>query len=69
MKRYRQTFEEIEASLARIESSWMNAHAGEVIMTLKGVPIRVRLRLRCPILRENFEFACPLRHVSGRDGR
>ena len=42
MKRYRQTFEEIKASLARIESSWMNAHAGEVIMTLKGVPKKKR---------------------------
>ena len=38
MKRYRQTFEEIEASLSRIESSWMDAHAGEVIKKLKGIP-------------------------------
>jgi hypothetical protein len=38
MKRYRQTFEEIEASLSRIESSWMDAHAGEVIIMLKGIP-------------------------------
>lgn len=37
MKRYRQTFEEIEASLSRIESSWMDAHAGEVISMLKGL--------------------------------
>lgn len=40
MKRYRQTFEEIEASLSRIESSWMDAHAGEVIAALKGIPKR-----------------------------
>lgn len=38
MKRYRQTFEEIEASLSRIESSWMDAHAGEVITALKKIP-------------------------------
>lgn len=40
MKRYRQTFEEIEASLSRIESSWMDAHAGEVIEMLKGIPLK-----------------------------
>lgn len=42
MKRYRQTFEEIEASLSRIESSWMDAHAGEVITMLKGIPKKKR---------------------------
>jgi hypothetical protein len=42
MKRYRQTFEEIEASLSRIESSWMDAHAGEVITMLKGIPAKKR---------------------------
>lgn len=40
MKRYRQTFEEIEASLSRIESSWMDAHAGEVITALKKLPAK-----------------------------
>jgi hypothetical protein len=41
MKRYRQTFEEIEASLSRIESSWMDSHAGQVIEMLKGLPKKV----------------------------
>ena len=40
MRRYRQTFEEIEASLSRIESSWMDAHAGEVIALLKNIPVK-----------------------------
>ncbi len=44
MKRYRQTFEEIEASLSRIESSWMDAHAGEVITILKGMPVKKRYK-------------------------
>jgi hypothetical protein len=42
MKRYRQTFEEIEASLSRIESSWMDAHAGDVINMLKRIPRKKR---------------------------
>lgn len=38
MKRYRQTFEEIEASLSRIESSWLDEHATAVIAMLKRIP-------------------------------
>jgi len=37
MRRYRQTFEEIEAALSRIESSWMDDHAGAAIAMLKGI--------------------------------
>lgn len=37
MRRYRQTFEEIEAALSRIESSSMDDHAGAVIAMLKGI--------------------------------
>lgn len=40
MKRIRQTFEEIESSLSRIESSWMDAHAGEVLSLLKSLPLK-----------------------------
>lgn len=40
MKRYRQTFEEIEASLSRIESSWQDDHATAVIAMLKRIPKR-----------------------------
>lgn len=40
MKRYRQTFEEISASLIPIEASWLDAHAEEVITVLKNVPVK-----------------------------
>jgi hypothetical protein len=40
MKRYRQTFEEIESSLSRVESTWLDAHAGEVISMLKSLPLK-----------------------------
>ena len=40
MKRYRQTFEEIEAALIPIESSWLDSHAEEVIISLKNLPIK-----------------------------
>ena len=38
MKRYRQTFEDIEGSLIPIEASWLDAHAEEVIRLLKNIP-------------------------------
>ena len=58
MKRYRQTFEEIEASLSRIESSWMDAHAGEVIAMLKAIPIKKRYHAKdiVALLDENFKI-------------
>lgn len=40
MKRYRQTFEEISASLIPIEASWLDAHAEEVIGVLKSLPVK-----------------------------
>jgi hypothetical protein len=40
MKRVRQTFEEIEASLSRVETTWMDAHAAEVISMLKALPVK-----------------------------
>lgn len=40
MKRYRQTFEEISASLIPIEASWLDAHAEEVISLLKNLPVK-----------------------------
>ena len=40
MIRYRQTFAEIESSLSRIESSWMDAHAGQVITMLAEIPVK-----------------------------
>lgn len=40
MKRIRQTFQEIESSLSRIGSTWMDAHAGEVISLLRSLPLR-----------------------------
>jgi hypothetical protein len=40
MKRVRQTFEEIESSLSRVESTWIDAHAGEVISMLKALPVK-----------------------------
>jgi hypothetical protein len=40
MKRYRQTFEEISASLIPIEASWLDEHAEEVISLLKNLPIK-----------------------------
>lgn len=40
MKRIRQTFEEIESSLSRVESTWMDAHAAEVIAMLKALPVK-----------------------------
>lgn len=40
MKRYRQTFEEISASLIPIEASWLDAHAEEVIGVLKNLPVK-----------------------------
>lgn len=40
MKRYRQTFEEIEASLMPIEASWLDAHAEEVIGILRALPVK-----------------------------
>lgn len=40
MKRYRQTFEEISASLIPIEASWLDAHAEEVIGLLRNVPVK-----------------------------
>lgn len=40
MKRYRQTFEEIENSLIPIEASWLDTHAEEVIGLLKTLPIK-----------------------------
>ncbi|NBB78731.1 MAG: hypothetical protein GVY36_04700 [Verrucomicrobia bacterium] len=40
MKRFRQTFEEIESSLSRVESTWMDAHAAEVISMLRSLPMR-----------------------------
>lgn len=42
MKRYRQTFEEIESSLIPIEASWLDAHAEEVIHLLKSLPTKAR---------------------------
>lgn len=36
----RQTFEEIEASLSRVESTWMDAHAERVISMLKTLPAK-----------------------------
>lgn len=38
MKRYRQTFEEIESSLIPIEASWLDEHAEEVIILLRNLP-------------------------------
>ncbi|TLD70567.1 hypothetical protein FEM03_12675 [Phragmitibacter flavus] len=38
MKRYRQTFEEIVASLIPIEASWLDPHAEGVILALKNLP-------------------------------
>ncbi|GAA5140013.1 hypothetical protein GCM10023213_21790 [Prosthecobacter algae] len=38
MKRYRQTFEEISASLIPIEASWLDSHAEGVIALLKHLP-------------------------------
>lgn len=40
MKRYRQTFEEIEASLIPIEATWLDAHAEEVITILRSMPVK-----------------------------
>lgn len=40
MKRYRQTFEEISASLIPIEASWLDSHAEDVIGLLKGLPVK-----------------------------
>ncbi|MCH8475239.1 MAG: hypothetical protein LAT55_08425 [Opitutales bacterium] len=40
MKRIRQTFENVENSLSRVESTWMDAHAGEVISMLKTIPVK-----------------------------
>lgn len=40
MRRHRQTFEEIEGSLSRIESSWMDEHASDVIRLLEFLPIK-----------------------------
>jgi hypothetical protein len=40
MKRCRQSFEEIEASLIPIEASWLDAHAEKVILLLKNVPVK-----------------------------
>lgn len=40
MKRYRQTLEEILASLSNIESSWRDAHADTVIAMLESVPLK-----------------------------
>jgi hypothetical protein len=40
MKRVRQTFDEIESSLSRVESTWMDAHAVEVISMLKALPVK-----------------------------
>ncbi|MCX6865239.1 MAG: DpnII family type II restriction endonuclease [Verrucomicrobia bacterium] len=58
MKRYRQTFEEIEASLSRIESSWMDVHASEVIAMLKAIPIRKRYQAKdiMALLDGNFKI-------------
>ncbi len=38
MKRYRQTVEEIQASLIPVEASWLDAHAESVIRLLRGLP-------------------------------
>lgn len=40
MKRCRQSFEEIEASLIPIEASWLDAHAEKVILLLKETPVK-----------------------------
>lgn len=40
MKRYRQTFEEISASLIPIEASWLDSHAEEVIRVLKNLLVK-----------------------------
>lgn len=40
MRRYRQTFEEIEAALIPIEASWMDAHAEQVIVLLKNLQVK-----------------------------
>lgn len=38
MKRYRQTFEEIEKSLMPVEASWLDTHAQDVIKMLRNLP-------------------------------
>jgi hypothetical protein len=40
MKRTRQTFEEIVASLIPIEASWLDAHAEEVIKMMQSLPLK-----------------------------
>jgi len=40
MKRIRQSLEEIEASLSRVESTWMDEHAVSVIDMLKDLPVQ-----------------------------
>ena len=43
--------------------------SGQLVADEEPILIRVRLRLRCRILWGIYEFACPLRHASGRDRR
>ncbi len=40
MKRYRQTFGELEAALTKIDASWLDAHAEKVISLLRDFPIK-----------------------------
>lgn len=40
MKRYRQTFEELDAALTPIDASWLDAHAEAVIALLKNFPTK-----------------------------
>jgi len=44
MKRIRQKFEEIDSTLSRIESSWMDGHAAEVISMLTELPVKPNYR-------------------------
>jgi len=46
MKRIRQTLEEIEASLSRVESTWMDGHAASVINMLKALPVQKKYTAR-----------------------
>jgi hypothetical protein len=42
VRRYRQTFAEIEDSLIPIESTWLDKHAEQVIQLLRALPEKVR---------------------------
>lgn len=59
MKRVRQTFEEIEASLSRVESTWMDVHATEVIAMLKSLPVKKKYGAKDihRILEQDFNVA------------